>query len=53
MILPDVLTYNLKIVFCGTAASKKSKLLKSYYAGPGNKFWKTLYEIKLTLSEVV
>ena len=48
MILPDVLTYNLKIVFCGTAASKKSKLLKSYYAGPGNKFWKTLHEIGLT-----
>ena len=48
MILPDVLTCNLKIVFCGTAASKKSKLLKSYYAGPGNKFWKTLYDIGLT-----
>ena len=48
MILPDVLAYNLKIVFCGSAASKKSKLLNSYYAGPGNKFWKTLYEIKLT-----
>ena len=47
MILPDVLSYNLKIVFCGSAASKKSKLLKSYYAGPGNKFWKTLYEIRL------
>ena len=48
MVLPDVLTYNLKIVFCGTAASKKSKLLNSYYAGPGNKFWKTLHEIELT-----
>ena len=48
MILPDVLTYNLKIVFCGTAASKQSKLLNSYYAGPGNKFWKTLHEIGLT-----
>ena len=48
MILPDVLSYNLKIVFCGTAASKKSKKLNAYYAGPGNKFWKTLYEIKLT-----
>ena len=48
MILPDVLTYNLKIVFCGTAASKKSKLLNSYYAGPGNKFWNTLHQIGLT-----
>ena len=41
------LTYNLKIVFCGTAASKKSKKLNAYYAGPGNKFWKTLYDIGL------
>ena len=48
MILPDVLTYNLKIVFCGTAASKKSKLLNAYYAGPGNKFWKTLHDTGLT-----
>ena len=48
MILPDVLTYNLKIIFCGTAASKQSKKLNAYYAGPGNKFWKTLHEIELT-----
>ena len=48
MILPDLLDYNLNIVFCGTAASKKSKKLNAYYAGPGNKFWKTLYEIELT-----
>ena len=48
MILPDLLDYNLNIVFCGTAASKKSKKLNAYYAGPGNKFWKTLYEIGLT-----
>ena len=48
MILPDVLTCNLKIIFCGTAASKQSKLLNSYYAGPGNKFWKTLYDVGLT-----
>ena len=43
MILPDVLTYNLKIVFCGTAASKKSKQVNAYYAGHGNKFWNTIY----------
>ena len=48
MILPDLLDYNLNIIFCGMAASKKSKLLNSYYAGPGNKFWKTLYCIGLT-----
>ena len=48
MILPDLLNYNLNIIFCGTAASKKSKRLNAYYAGPGNKFWKALYEIGLT-----
>jgi len=30
------------------AASKKSKQDKAYYAGSGNKFWKTLYSIGLT-----
>ena len=48
MILPDLLIHNLDIVFCGMAASKKSKQDKAYYAGPGNKFWKTLYTIGLT-----
>ena len=48
MILPDLLNYNLNIIFCGTAASKKSKNLNAYYAGPGNKFWKTLHEIGAT-----
>ena len=48
MILPDLLDYNLNIVFCGMAASKKSKKFNAYYAGPGNKFWKTLYNIGLT-----
>ena len=52
MILPDVLDYNLKIVFCGMAASKKSKEVKAYYAGPGNKFWKTLHSIGLTPEEL-
>jgi len=52
MILPDVLDYNLKIVFCGMAASKKSKEVKAYYAGPGNKFWKTLHILGLTTEEL-
>ena len=52
MILPDVLDYNLNIVFCGMAASKKSKELQAYYAGPGNKFYKTLNTINLT-NEVI
>lgn len=46
--LPDVLQNDLKIVFCGTAAGDTSARLQMYYAGPGNKFWKVLYEIGLT-----
>ena len=52
MILPDLLDYNLNIIFCGMAASKKSKQVKAYYTGPGNKFWKTLCNIGLTLKEL-
>ena len=52
MILPDLLDYNLNIVFCGMAASKKSKQVRAYYAGPGNKFWKTLFDIGLTLEKL-
>ena len=47
-ILEDVLKSSLDIVFCGTAASKKSAETQSYYAGPGNKFWKVLNDIGLT-----
>ena len=48
MILPDLLDFNLNIIFCGMAASKKSKQVNAYYAGPCNKFWKTLYNVGLT-----
>ena len=46
--LPDLLKPNLKAVFCGTAAGRKSAEVGFYYAGPGNKFWKTLFETGLT-----
>ena len=49
-ILPDVLETNLKVVFCGTAAGKTSARLAAYYAGPGNKFWKSLHVVGLTPS---
>ncbi len=47
-VLPDVLEPNLTIVFCGTAAGATSARAGAYYAGPGNKFWKTLYTVRLT-----
>ncbi len=48
MILPDVLTHGLTIVFCGTAASAASARAGAYYAGPGNAFWPTLFHTGLT-----
>ncbi len=47
-ILPSVVAENLRIVFCGTAAGRKSAQVGAYYAGPGNLFWPTLYRISLT-----
>lgn len=47
-ILPDVLPQGLRLVFCGTAAGTASAAASAYYAGPGNRFWKTLHEIGLT-----
>lgn len=38
-ILEDILAYNLLIVFCGSAVSRKSREKGCYYCGPGNKFW--------------
>ncbi|SEL08280.1 G/U mismatch-specific uracil-DNA glycosylase [Bosea lupini] len=46
-VLPDVLTSGLRVVFCGTQAGAVSARRGAYYAGPGNKFWKTLFETGL------
>lgn len=46
-VLPDVLTAGLHVVFCGTQAGAVSARRGAYYAGPGNKFWKTLFETGL------
>lgn len=51
--LPDLLKYNLKIVFCGTAAGNRSAELQEYYAGRGNKFWYTLFIIGLTEEQLL
>ncbi len=47
-VLPDVLELGLRIVFCGSAAGKKSAQVGAYYAGPGNRFWDVLYRVGLT-----
>ena len=47
-ILPDVIAPGLRLLICGTAAGTESARVRQYYAGPGNKFWKMLYEVGLT-----
>jgi TDG/mug DNA glycosylase family protein len=46
-VLPDVLQHQLDIVFCGTAAGAASARKGAYYAGPGNAFWPTLFDVGL------
>lgn len=46
--LPDILTNNLTVVFCGTAVGKRSAQVSAYYVGSGNKFWRILHQIHLT-----
>ncbi|MGH6829277.1 MAG: mismatch-specific DNA-glycosylase [Rhizomicrobium sp.] len=47
-VLPERLKPGLKLVFCGTAAGRRSAAAKAYYAHPQNRFWRTLYEVRLT-----
>jgi TDG/mug DNA glycosylase family protein len=47
-ILPDVLRPGLSLVFCGTAAGKRSAAEGAYYAHPGNLFWRALHQAGLT-----
>ena len=47
-ILPDILSPDLRIVFCGSAAGAASARASAYYAGPGNKFWPILHRVGLT-----
>ncbi len=47
-VLPDLLQPDLHLVFCGTAASRRSAAERAYYAHPGNLFWRTLFAVGLT-----
>jgi double-stranded uracil-DNA glycosylase len=47
-VLPDLLRAGLRLVVCGSAAGTTSAAAGYYYAGRGNKFWKTLADIGLT-----
>jgi len=52
VILPDLLANNLDLVIVGTAAGRVSARRGLYYAGPGNRFWRTLREVGLTPIEL-
>ncbi len=47
-VLPDLLQPGLKLVFCGTAAGRRSAAEGAYYAHPGNLFWRALFAAGLT-----
>jgi TDG/mug DNA glycosylase family protein len=46
--LPDQLQDQLRLVFVGTAAGQRSADTGHYYAGPGNRFWRTIHEVGIT-----
>jgi len=46
--LEDVLAVGLSLVICGSAVGARSATVGRYYAGPGNKFWRTLHGVGLT-----
>jgi len=50
--LDDLLRRNLALVICGTAAGTQSAVRRQYYAGPGNKLWRTLARVGLTDREL-
>ena len=50
--LPDLLRPGLTAVFCGSAAGTASAKVQAYYAGRGNKFWRTLHVVGLTPREL-
>jgi TDG/mug DNA glycosylase family protein len=47
-LVPDLLAPGLRLVFCGTAPSKKSAEARAYYAKSGNRFWPTLHQVGIT-----
>jgi double-stranded uracil-DNA glycosylase len=47
-ILPDLLSPGLDLIIVGTAAGRTSAARRAYYAGRGNRFWRTLHEAGLT-----
>jgi len=47
-VLQDVMAPDLAVLFCGSAVGAASARRGTYYAEPGNAFWKALFESGLT-----
>lgn len=47
-VLPDLLRESLRLVFCGTAPSRRSAQVGAYYAHGGNHFWDILFDAGFT-----
>lgn len=48
MTVPDVITHNLSILFCGINPGLMTAFAGHHYARPGNRFWKALFESGFT-----
>lgn len=46
--VPDVIAPNLRVLFCGINPSLYSGYTGHHFAGPGNRFWQTLYAAGFT-----
>ncbi|MFN2399458.1 MAG: mismatch-specific DNA-glycosylase [Gemmatimonadaceae bacterium] len=47
-----MLARNLRLVVCGMAVGHRSERRQEYYAGRGNRFWRTLAEVGMTPQEL-
>jgi double-stranded uracil-DNA glycosylase len=47
-LVPDLIDYNLKILFCGINPGLYTAATGFHYARPGNRFWPALYKSGLT-----
>jgi TDG/mug DNA glycosylase family protein len=50
--LPDILTEDLKVIFCSLLADRESLMMQHYYASPRDKFWRILQEVAFTERQI-
>ncbi len=48
MSLEDILAPGLRVIIAGTISARHRAAREHYYAGPGNQFWRLLFESGLT-----